>query len=157
MNLSEFIYKRRILKRVTETLSEKNRKKVIGYINDLEDEIIRLSRPSKAVKENEGTIERTPLQKTIPIPHFTDNWQFTKKDCELNVMKHLKHLDIEVGERPDMRKIYCIGDIKWMELNFPLLYKIQMQKAYNRMAVKQSWDKNKNRKLNGIEFEFDNK
>ena len=150
MHLSEFIYKRRILKRITETLSEKQRKKVIGYINDLEDEIIRLSRPSKAVKENEGAIERTPLQKTIPIPHLTDNWKYDRKELELEVVNHLKKLDCEVGERPDMRKIYCVGDVRWMEMNFPKLYKKQMQNAYNRICVRESYQKKQIVETNGF-------
>lgn len=143
MELSEFIYKRRTLKRITDTLSEKQSKKIIRYINDLEDEIIRLSRPTKTIKEPEGVIEKTPLQKSIDMPHLTDNWKYPRRQLELETINHLKKLDIELGERPDMRKIYCIGDLNWLELNFPDLYKKQMQNAYSRICVRESYNRKK--------------
>jgi mRNA-degrading endonuclease RelE of RelBE toxin-antitoxin system len=151
MELSEFIYKRRSVKRIIETLPSKHQKKITKFINELEDEVIRLSRPTKATFEKEGIIEITPLKS-----HFTDNWKYDRDELELNVVNHLKKLDTEVGERPNMRKIYCIGDLQWMETTYPNLYKKQMQNAYNRMSVKESWHLKKQNQMNGIEFNFNN-
>tara|TARA_R100001443_G_scaffold99836_1_gene107042 strand:- start:147 stop:599 length:453 start_codon:yes stop_codon:yes gene_type:complete len=147
MELSEFIYKRRSLKRTLDTLELKKRTKIIDYIDSLEDEVLRLSRPKKKVRElpeSEGIVEITPLQtEMFEKPHITDNWKYDKNELELNVALHLKKLDTEVGERPNMRKIYCVGDVHWMETTYPNLYRKQMQNAYNRMSVKESWNKNK--------------
>ena len=159
MELSEFIYKRRSVKRIIESLPRKHEQKLTKFINELEDEVIRLSRPTKADlhPEAEGIIEITPLE--VEEKHITDNWKYDRDELELNVVNHLKRLDIEVGERPLMRKIYCVGDVHWMENNYPNLYKKQMKNAYNRVAVKESWElKKKTLKTqeNGIEFNFNN-
>ena len=150
------------MKRIIESLPSKQSAKITKFINELEDEVIRLSRPTKAElhQEAEGIIEITPLVET---KHLTDNWQFDKDDLELNVCKHLKKLDVEVGERPDMRKIYCIGDVHWMETTYPNLYKKQMTSAYIRMGAMKSYKnsaryqdvlRRQNQKENGIEFNF---
>jgi hypothetical protein len=147
MELSEFIYKRRSVKRIIEALPENHCTKINNYIEKLEDEIVRLSRPTKAKlhPEAQGIIEITPLE--VEKKHISDNWQFDKDELELNVVKHLKRMDISVGERPDMRKINCLDDVHWMESTYPNLYKKQMTNAYNRMAVKESW--NRKQKTNG--------
>ena len=142
MELSEFIYKRRSLKRTLDTLELKKRTKIINYIESLEDEVLRLSRPKKKARklpDTEGIVEITPMK--TETPHISDNWKYDKNELEKNVALHLKKMDVEFGERPNMRKIYCVGDVRWLELNYPFLYKKQMINAYNRMSVRESYQK----------------
>jgi hypothetical protein len=142
MELAEFIYKGRSVRRIIESLPTKNRTKITNYINELEDEVVRLSRPEPEISETNPLIEITPVVEAKN--HFTDNWKYDKDVMELNLIHHCKRKNIELGERPMTRKVYSVGDVRWLEDNYPNLYKKQMQNAYNRMSVKESWDKSRN-------------
>lgn len=142
MELAEFIYKGRSVRRIIESLPLKNRTKITNYINELEDEVVRLSRPELEFSETNPLIEITPVLESKN--HFTDNWKYDKDVMELNLIHHCKRKNIELGQRPMTRKVYCVGDVRWLEENYPNLYKKQMQNAYNRMSVKESWDKSRN-------------
>ncbi len=147
MELAEFIKKRRSVERIITALPIKNRTKIQDFIDELEDEIVKLSMETSEDEPVNPLIEITPV---VGMPHaeitehFTDNWKYDKDVMELNLIKHCKRKDIELGERPLTRKVYCVGDVRWLEDNYPNLYKKQMQNAYNRMSVKESWDKSRN-------------
>jgi hypothetical protein len=146
MELAEFIKKRRSVKRIITALPIRNRTKIQDFIDELEDEIVKLSAETCENESVNPLIEITPVSESPKEEksHFTDNWKYDKDMMELNLIKHCKRKDIELGERPMTRKVYCVGDVRWLEDNYPNLYKKQMQNAYNRMSVKESWDKSRN-------------
>tara|TARA_R110000772_G_scaffold63077_2_gene141432 strand:- start:2249 stop:2725 length:477 start_codon:yes stop_codon:yes gene_type:complete len=148
MELAEFIKKRRSVERLITALPIKNRTKIQDFIDELEDEIVRLSEVELSEFDGRRTESVNPLIEITPVieakNHFTDNWKYDKDVMELNLIHHCKRKNIELGERPLTRKVYCIADVRWLEDNYPNLYKKQMQNAYNRMSVKESWDKSRN-------------
>ena len=127
--------------KVVRALSEKDKKTLRRYLRLLEEGIIgREEIPQVQVIPKEEPVKPKPKKRGGFSPKVKDldnlamNWKHSKEECELEIIRFLKVLDIEVGDRSSgMRKIYCIGDIKWMKDNYPSIYVTQMKRAYGRL------------------------
>lgn len=111
------------------------------YIRALEKEVIRLTTQCKRWAELQDSPEVVEVKPDKEIkPHFTETWQYTKEQLDMEVMTHLKAKGYEIGDRHhgDMRVVNGIGDIKWIEDTYPTLYFKQMQLAYGRIAARAS-------------------
>ena len=134
--------------KVVRALSEKDKKTLRRYLRLLEEGIIgREEIPQVQVTPKESVSKEKPVGKTRKgrrrggfspkakdLDTLATNWKHSKEECELEIIRFLKILDIEVGDRSSgMRRIYCIGDIKWMKDNYPSIYITQMKRAYGRL------------------------
>tara|TARA_R100001244_G_scaffold132368_1_gene108490 strand:+ start:6627 stop:7142 length:516 start_codon:yes stop_codon:yes gene_type:complete len=127
--------------KVVRALPERAKKTLRRYLRMLEEGIIgRGEKPQVQVIPKEEPIYVKPKKrggfspKAINLDSMSKNWKHSKEECELEIIRFLKLLDTEVGDRErGMRKIYCIGDIKWMKEEYPHIYVKQMKRAYGRL------------------------
>ena len=103
---------------------------IIGQENIPQVQVIPKEEPVKPKRKKRGGFS----PKAINLDSLSKNWKHSKEECELEIIRFLKILDVEVGERErGMRKVYCIGDIKWMKEEYPHIYVKQMKRAYGRL------------------------
>ena len=133
--------------KVVRALPEREKKTLRRYLRLLEEGIIgQEEKPIVQVIPKESVYKEKPLGKTREgrrqggfspkqdLDNLAKNWKHSQEECELEIIRFLKILDIEVGDRSSgMRRIYCIGDIKWMKDNYPSIYVTQMKRAYGRL------------------------